>query len=352
VNYQVKDIKRADYVKTCGLAFIEFSGPRPELLSDQFFRMGFAKTAIHKTRSICLYTQGDVRFISNTETGGHTEAFRRQHTRGVSALGFRVKDAAGAFKQAIALGAKEAKLREYDIPAIEGVGRSIIYLVDQKCQSALDRGFDFSQFTASCGTGLHRVDHLTHNLKRGNLSVWVSFYETIFGFNEVRSFDIEGKATGLFSKVVASPDGQLIIPLNESKDEHSQIEEFLNDYNGEGVQHIALTSDDLYKSVSQISDNGIELQNTPDAYYELVDKRIPGHGEDLGKLKELGILIDGGEAQGGGKLLQIFTKKSIGPIFFEFIQRKGNEGFGEGNFQALFESIELDQFRRGVIGLV
>lgn len=241
-------------------------------------------------------------------------------------------------------------MTNYNIPAIQGVGNSLIYLVDVELETLLFSQFSYTRQNAVVSdTHLQRVDHLTHNLSIGGLERMCTFYENIFGFQRIRSFEIEGKKTGLYSEVVASPCGQVIIPLNEAKDDKSQIAEFLRDYHGEGVQHIALLSSDIYSTVGQISENGVVFQDTPDTYFERIDQRLPSHGEDVEQLRQHRILIDGGEEQGGGFLLQIFTQNAIGPIFFEFIEQKGNQGFGEGNFQALFESIELDQERRGVI---
>ncbi|MEO6247687.1 MAG: 4-hydroxyphenylpyruvate dioxygenase, partial [Sphingomicrobium sp.] len=197
--------------------------------------------------------------------------------------------------------------------------------------------------------GLHTLDHLTHNVNRGRMTHWAQFYERIFNFREIRYFDIEGQSTGLFSKAMTAPDDKIRIPLNESQDEHSQIEEFLRDYNGEGIQHLALTTDDIFASVDALRANGVRFQDSNDAYFDLIDQRLPGHGHDVEEMRKRRILIDGAPETGGGLLLQIFTENMVGPIFFEIIQRKGNDGFGEGNFKALFESLELDQMRRGVI---
>ena len=244
---------------------------------------------------------------------------------------------------------------ELDIPAIEGIGGSRLYLVDRygAAGSIYDVDFDFlpdaAEKEASHASNLVYLDHLTHNVKRGRMDHWADFYERLFNFREIRYFDIEGKQTGLISKAMTSPCGKLRIPLNESRDDKSQIEEFLRDYKGEGIQHIALGSDDIYATVDALRSRGIKFQDTPDTYYELVDKRVEGHGEPTAELEKRRILVDGAPTEGQGLLLQIFTQNVIGPIFFEIIQRKGNEGFGEGNFKALFESIELDQIRRGVI---
>lgn len=337
-------------VEVRGISFLEFSGSQPELLTNLFSRMGMVRGGIHKEINAELYHQGDIHFISNPSNGGNTERFRKIHKRGASAIGLKVTDSVAAFELAIELGAKAAELTDYAIPAIQGVGASLIYLVDDNAEKYLFGKFGFQRTgVINPFSNLVRIDHLTHNLNKGGVERMCQFYEKIFGFVRVRSFEIEGKKTGLYSEVVASRCGKVIIPLNETKDDKSQIAEFIRDYNGEGIQHIALASSNIYNTVSTLSKNGIEFQETPDTYYEMIDKRLPEHPENVTELKKHQVLIDGGEAQGGGFLLQIFTKNSIGPIFFEYIQRKGNKGFGEGNFQALFESIELDQLRRGVI---
>ena len=333
-----------------GIAFIEFSGTRPYLLRDRFFQMNL-REYVHQThKDMTFHHSGEVYFISNPTSGGHAEKFRRVHQRGVSAIGLLVDDSAVAYQQALALQAQPASAVDYDIPAINGVGETLIYLVDKRRQQQLFAEFGFNvDREHTVYSGIFRVDHLTHNLKPGGIAKYKNFYQRLFGFESVRSFEIEGKKTGLYSEVVASQDGRVIIPLNETRDEKSQIAEFIQNFNGEGVQHIALHTRDIYATVDQLAVNGIQFQDTPDTYYDLIDCRLPNHGEEVERLRQTRILIDGGAAQGGGFLLQIFTKNSIGPIFFEYIQRKGNQGFGEGNFQALFESIELDQVKRGVI---
>ena len=244
---------------------------------------------------------------------------------------------------------------ELNIPAIKGIGDSLIYLVDRYPGdgggvSIYD--IDFVPLPGvdqhPKGAGLTYIDHLTHNVHRGRMDEWAGFYERLFNFREVRYFDIEGKLTGLKSKAMTSPCGKIRIPINESSDDKSQIQEYLVAYHGEGIQHVALGTDDIYATVDALRRTGVEFQDTPDTYYEALETRLPGHGEDTARLKAGRILLDGAPAK-GEMLLQIFTKTVIGPIFFEIIQRKGNEGFGEGNFRALFESIELDQIRRGVL---
>jgi 4-hydroxyphenylpyruvate dioxygenase len=243
---------------------------------------------------------------------------------------------------------------ELNIPAIEGIGGSYLYLVDRYgARDIYDVDFvaipGAAEREAVGGAGLTYIDHLTHKVNRGNMKTWADFYERVFNFREIRYFDIEGKVTGLISKAMTSPDGKIRIPLNESQDDKSQIEEFLRDYRGEGIQHVALGTEEICTTVDRMRERGVKFQDTPDTYYEAVEGRVPGHGEDINRLRQRRILIDGAPTQNQGLLLQIFTQNVVGPCFFEIIQRKGNEGFGEGNFKALFESLELDQIRRGVL---
>lgn len=340
-----------NFVNIFGLSFLEFSGTKPKLLTDLFEQMGLKKGGEDSSKGITLYYQNDIRFISNPSNGGNAEIFRSVHTRGACSMGFKVENSEEAYKLAIELGAEPAKQTDYPIPAIKGVGESLIYLVDDESEKKLFSKLNFTKPTSDTDeeTCLQRIDHLTHNLNIGGVKRLKEFYQNVFGFKHIRSFLIEGKKTGLISQVVASRCGKIIIPLNETMDEKSQIAEFIRDYNGEGIQHIALTSSDIFTTVKKLSALGIPFQDTPDTYYDSIDDRLENHNENIEKLKKYKILIDGGELQGGGFLLQIFTKNSIGPIFFEYIQRKGNDGFGEGNFQALFDSIELDQERRGVL---
>ncbi|MCB9990415.1 MAG: 4-hydroxyphenylpyruvate dioxygenase [Rhodospirillales bacterium] len=337
-------------LKTDGFEFVEFTGKdiaQLEKLMDDF---GFTAVAQHKERDITLYQQHDIKFLINREKGGQPGAFADEHTGGASAMAFRVQDAGFAYAEAKSRGADvveaDAHGGSMNIPAIKGIGGTLLYLIDS--ETIYDGEFQ-GLAIANAGCGLTYIDHLTHNVMRGNMDKWAQFYESIFNFREIRYFDIEGKLTGLKSRAMTSPCGKIRIPLNESSDDKSQIEEFLRRFNGEGIQHIALGTGDIYKTVDGMKANGVPFQDTPDTYYEKVDTRVPGHGEDLAALKEKRILVDGAPTDGQGLLLQIFTQDEIGPVFFEIIQRKGNEGFGEGNFQALFESIELDQIRRGVL---
>ena len=340
---------------TDGFEFVEYTGPEPAQLGALFERMGFVAAARHRSKNVTLYKHGEINFIVNAEPESFAQAFARLHGPSVCAIAFRVKDAAAAYERAIKLGAKpvHGKLgpMELNIPAIEGIGGSLIYLVDRYGDKTI-YDVDFHPLIAEKappGVGLVELDHLTHNVHQGRMAVWAGFYERLFNFREIRYFDIEGKLTGLRSKAMTSPDGKIKIPINESADDKSQIAEYLAAYHGEGIQHIALATGDIYRTVEALRAQGVTFMTVPQTYYEAVDARLPGHGEDLTRLEQDQILIDGAPAEGQGLLLQIFTQTVIGPIFFEIIERKGNEGFGEGNFRALFESIEADQIRRGVL---
>ena len=341
---------------TDGFEFVEYTAPDPELLRTLFERLGFPATARHRSKNVTLHRQGDINFIINAEPQGFGQHFARQHGPSACAMAFRVKDAAFAYRRCVELGAKPVETpvgpMELHIPAIEGIGGSLVYLVDRYGERTI-YDVDFVAVPSAGGAaqsaGLTCIDHLTHNVARGNMNKWAGFYEKLFNFRQIRYFDIEGQKTGLFSRAMTSPCGKIRIPINESQDDRSQIEEYLREYHGEGIQHIALGTDDIFTTVDILRRHGVEFQDTPDTYYEGIDTRVPGHREKLEELKKRRILIDGNPEKGEGLLLQIFTQNVIGPIFFEIIQRKGNEGFGEGNFKALFESIELDQMRRGVL---
>ena len=340
---------------TDGFEFIEYAAPDPDMLGALFEQLGFSPVARHRSKAVTLYRQGDVNFIINGEPDSFGQSFARLHGPSICAIGFRVKDAAAAYQRACELGAWGVESRpgpmELNIPAIKGIGDSLIYLIDRYGDRGsiydVDFVFDESLERRPAGAGLTYIDHLTHNVHRGRMDEWADFYERLFNFREIRFFDIEGKLTGLKSKAMTSPCGKIRIPINESSDDKSQIQEYLDAYRGEGIQHVALGTEDIFATVEGLRTRNVPFQSTPGTYYEKVGERVPDHGEDLERLKRNCILIDGGPEQ--GLLLQIFTDTVIGPIFFELIQRKGNEGFGEGNFKALFESIELDQIRRGVL---
>lgn len=345
---------------TDGFEFVEYTAADAkgiQDLKDLFTSLGFAEVAKHRSKEVWLYKQGDVNFIINAQPACQAAEFARVHGPSVCGMAFRVKDANAALQHALENGGKQfvgnLGAMELNIPAIYGIGESTLYFVDRYGDSSIyevDFNFypDWQERLQASDAGLHTLDHLTHNVKRGNMKLWADFYENIGNFREIRYFDIEGKLTGLVSKAMTGPCSKIRIPINESSDDKSQIEEYLKAYNGEGIQHIALSTDDIYETVRNLKGRGMKFMVTPDTYYENVNDRVKGHGEDVDLLKELSILIDGAPEK-DGILLQIFTDTVIGPVFFEIIQRKGNEGFGEGNFKALFESIELDQIRRGVI---
>jgi len=344
---------------TDGFEFVEFAHPDPQALAALFERMGYEKVAKHKTKAISLYRQGDITYVLNAEPGSFAARFVAEHGPCAPSMAWRVVDAEHAFRRAVEKGAApyEGADKCLDVPAIVGIGGSLIYFVERHGEkgSPYDAEFDWlgEPDPKPQGVGFYYLDHLTHNVKRGNMDTWFAFYRDIFNFKQIRFFDIEGKMTGLFSRALTSPCGKIRIPINESADAHSQIEEYLKAYKGEGIQHIAVATNALYDAADKLAANGLKfMPGPPDAYYEKSFERVVGHDEPIERMKKHGILIDGEGVLDGGEtkiLLQIFSKTVIGPIFFEFIQRKGDDGFGEGNFRALFESIEEDQIQRGVL---
>lgn len=354
---------------TDGFEFIEYAAPDPKAMGELFQRMGFTAVAKHRHKDVTLYRQGEINFIINAEPDSFAQRFARLHGPSICAIAFRVQDAKAAHERALSLGAwgyaGQAGPGELNIPAIKGIGDSIIYLIDRwRGKNGAQPGdignigfydVDFEPLPGITGAaavnpegfGMTVIDHLTHNVHKGRMAEWAGFYERLFNFREVRYFDIEGQATGVKSKAMTSPCGKIRIPINEEgNDQKGQIQEYLDRYQGEGVQHIALASTHLYDTVDALQMAGVKLLNTSETYYELLPKRIPALKEPIGELQSRNILVDGAD---GELLLQIFSENQLGPIFFEFIQRKGNEGFGEGNFKALFETMELDQMRRGVL---
>jgi 4-hydroxyphenylpyruvate dioxygenase len=343
---------------TDGFEFVEFTGPDIAQLEATFASLGFVAVAQHRSKKVTLWRQGDINFIVNAEPDSFAQAFQKVHGPSACAMAFRVADAAAAYARAIALGAKPVAGKlgpmELNIPAIEGIGGSLLYFVDRYGDRGSIYDVDFrwldARDPAPVGHGLTVIDHLTHNVHRGRMDVWWQFYEKLFNFREIRYFDIEGKLTGLKSRALTSPCGQIRIPINESSDDKSQIEEYLRAYGGEGIQHVALGTTDIFASVEAMRARDVQFMDTPDTYYELLTKRMPDlTAAEVSQLRKNRILTDGAPTPEGGRLLQIFTGTVIGPIFFELIQRQGDQGFGEGNFRALFESIELDQIRRGVL---
>ncbi|HEY3812465.1 MAG TPA: 4-hydroxyphenylpyruvate dioxygenase [Caulobacteraceae bacterium] len=339
-----------------GFEFVEFTSPEPDRMAEILERMGFTATHRHPERDVVRYKQGGITMLLNRHATGQAAAFRASHGPSANGMAFRVDDAAKAYAMALERGAKPADAASTALGAeakvLQGIGGSVLYLIDRYGE----RGtlYDYwqpiegaAEAEAENDVGLYLLDHLTHNVRRGEMRTWSGFYGRVFGFTEQKYFDIKGQATGLFSQAMIAPDKMIRIPLNESQDDSSQIEEFIRQYNGEGIQHLALATDNIYETVEKLRARGVEFQDTIETYFELIDQRLPNHGEDVARMRKNRILIDGSDEE--GLLLQIFTANIFGPIFFEIIQRKGNQAFGEGNFQALFDSIELDQIRRGVI---
>lgn len=330
-----------------GFAFLEFSGSEPQFFEGLFGKMGFQAHPLQAQGDVMAYEQGNTLFLVNAAKNAQAAQHSALHGSAACAMGFLVDNAENAFSHAIRQGAvpyEDSDTRAHGLPAIEAIGGSIIYFADKQLKP-----FGLTPSHEHHGAGLGKIDHLTHNVKRGRMDYWADFYAEIFNFSQIRYFDIEGQMTGLVSRAIASPGGHIKIPLNESKDDHSQIEEFLHAFHGEGIQHIALTTDNIYNSVATLKQNGLQFLDVPDTYYEMLDARLPWHQEAVKELQKLKILMDGGKEPKDGLLLQIFTENAMGPVFFEIIQRKGNDGFGEGNFQALFEAIERDQMRRGTL---
>ncbi len=343
-----------------GFEFVEFASPVPNVLEPVFEKLGFTRVAHHRSKRVTLYRQGGINFIVNDEPNSLASYFAAEHGPSACGLAFRVKDAHKAYARALELGAQPLELptgpMELRLPAIKGIGGAPLYLIDRYEDGKSIYDIDFEWIDGvdrrPRGHGFTVVDHMTHNVYRGRMAYWAQFYERLFNFREIRYFDIEGEYTGLTSKAMTAPDGKIRIPLNEESGKGSgQIEEFLMQFNGEGIQHIALLTDDLVASIDALQMAGVPLMSAPnDIYYEMLEERLPGHGENVDALRTRGILLDGSTVGGRKRLLlQIFSQPLLGPVFFEFIQRKGDEGFGEGNFKALFESMERDQIRRGVL---
>ncbi|MHB9842099.1 4-hydroxyphenylpyruvate dioxygenase [Paraburkholderia terrae] len=343
-----------------GFEFVEFASPTPNTLEPVFEKLGFTLVARHRSKDVVLYRQGDINFIVNREPKSPAAYFAAEHGPSACGLAFRVKDSHKAYDRALELGAQPMDMptgpMELRLPAIKGIGGAPLYLIDrfEDGKSIYDIDFEFIEGVDRhpVGHGLKLVDHLTHNVYRGRMSFWANFYERLFNFREIRYFDISGEYTGLTSKAMTAPDGKIRIPLNEESSKGAgQIEEFLMKFNGEGIQHVALLSDDLLATIDRLAMAGVPLMTAPgETYYEMLEERLPGHGQPVAELQTRGILLDGNTSGEQPRLLlQIFSDTLLGPVFFEFIQRKGDDGFGEGNFKALFQSIERDQIRRGVL---
>jgi 4-hydroxyphenylpyruvate dioxygenase len=354
---QPSNAPQANPMQTDGFEFVEYTSPHPEKLHQLLINLGFTAIAKHRSKNVILYRQGDINFILNQQPNSYASTHAQAHGPSACAMAFRVKDAAFAHQRALSLGAESIEVPigagELKIPAIKGIGDSVLFFVDHY-QAETIYHHDFIPLPGvdqhPHGAGLTYIDHLTHNVFKGRMDHWAKFYEQIFNFREQRYFNITGQKTGLLSRAMISPCGKIRIPINESTDDKSQIAEYLEEYKGEGIQHIALGTDDICQSVEQLKVQGIPFMTVPDSYYQVVQERLPSHGQDMPRLHKNHILMDG-EIEGDHKdlLLQIFTKTVIGPIFFEIIQRKGHQGFGEGNFSALFEAMERDQMERGVL---
>jgi 4-hydroxyphenylpyruvate dioxygenase len=347
-----------------GFEFVEFCAPEKGVLEPVFRSMGFTHVATHRSKDVHLWRQGGINLIANYQPRSPAWFFAREHGPSACGMAFRVRDAAAAYAHLLEKGAEPVQVdtgvMELHIPAIRGIGGAILYLVDRyedeegKGLSIYDIDFEYLSGVERhpVGAGFTHIDHLTHNVYAGRMAYWADYYETLFNFREIRYFDIKGEYTGLTSKALTAPDGKIRIPLNEEGEGgKGQIEEFLRQYKGEGIQHIALITDDLLTAWDRLSQFGVPFMTPPPAtYFEMLDERLPGHGEPVEELKARGILLDGATEGGSPRLLlQIFAEAQVGPVFFEFIQRKGDDGFGEGNFKALFESMERDQIRRGAL---
>ena len=342
-----------------GFEFVEFASPDPGILEPVFEQLGFVRIARHRSKDVHLWRQGDINFIVNAEPRSLAAYYAEEHGPSACGLAFRVRDSHKAYERALKLGAQPLDIptgpMELRLPAIRGIGGAPLYLIDRYGEGSSIYDIDFEYLPEVPrrpeGLGLQHIDHLTHNVYRGRMDHWASFYQRLFNFREIRHFDIKGQQTGLLSRAMTAPDGKIRIPLNEEAQGNGQIEEFLMQYNGEGIQHIAFACEDLPATLDRLRQRRVPfMAPPPDSYYEMLEERLPGHGEPIEALQSRGILLDGTTEGGEAKLLlQIFSETLIGPIFFEFIERKKDEGFGEGNFQALFESMERDQLRRGTL---
>jgi len=340
---------------TEGFEFLEFTSPEPHALRNLFSMLGFVKVATHKNKAVELWQQGTAKFIINAEPNSFATLFAKNHGPSVCGMAFRVNDAEAAYEHCLEQGAKAFAIEEQDwcpsdVPVIFGIGDNMLYLVDSDDFYQREFNFDAAALKqVKNEIGITHLDHVTHNLFVGNMDEWATFYGKLFNFTQIRYFDIQGEHTGLTSRALRSPCKNICIPLNEPKDEMSQIKEFTDEYKGEGIQHIALATDDIYQTIETLRERGQGFLDTPDTYYRMIEDRLPGHNETVDRMQKNKILVDGEGGKDGKRLLQIFTETEIGPVFFEIIQRKGDEGFGEGNFQALFDSIELDQIERGYL---
>ena len=334
-----------------GLDFVMFASPDPGALDVLFRGFGFSRVHRHRARRLVHYQQGDIHLLLDREPGSHGAGFAAAHGPGINAMGWRVVDAQRAFAVALQRGARpfHGAGALDGVPAIHGIGDSLIYFIEANTDDTttlLDQFVRLAEPIPAKPKGFYAIDHLTNNVERGQLETWSTFYRKVFGFTEVRTFDIRGEKTGLLSYALRSPCGTFCIPINEATDEGSQIQEYIERYNGPGIQHLAFLTEDLLASLDGLEGSGIETLDIDPTYYDTVFDRVPGVREDPARIRQHEVLVDGDD---DGYLLQIFTKDLVGPIFIEMIQRENHHSFGEGNFGALFRSIERDQERRGVI---
>lgn len=338
----------------CGIDFVEFSSHKPQFLEDLFFAFGFSKIKKHQEMDIEYFKQNDIHFFVNKQKNSFAEKFTNAHGACISSMGWRFKDPQAAYKKALEKGAKAAEgdfknKKGERIPAIFGIGESLIYFMSESShkEAYQDLGFiTHPQQMLQPAKGFLAIDHLTNNVYNGTMNIWSDFYKNIFGFEEVRYFDIRGAKTGLTSYALRSPCGSFCIPINEAKESKSQINEYLEEYKGPGVQHLAFLTDDILTSLEALKGSPIQTLDIEEDYYKDIFSKFPHVTEDHQRIQDFNVLVDGDEE---GYLLQIFTKNIIGPIFIEIIQRKNHYSFGEGNFGALFRSIERDQMKRGVL---
>ncbi len=339
-----------------GIDFVEFSAETPEHFHKLFTDFGFSKIAKQRDLNIDLYRQNEITFLANYHKDSFGDRFQKAHGPSISAMGWRVENAEQALAEAKKRGAKECYEGDYTyrdgkrVPAIFGIGDSLIYFIEPDAEGK----FTYSRYNFEMlqdpiiveDKGFLVIDHLTNNVFKGTMDTWANFYKNVFGFEEVRYFDIKGQKTGLTSYALKSPCGKFCIPINEADEAKSQINEYLDEYNGPGVQHLAFLTNDILKSLDALKETTISTLDINPEYYQTVFDRVPNVKEDKTKIENLQVLVDGDE---DGYLLQIFTKNIVGPIFIEMIQRENHLSFGEGNFQALFDSIERDQMKRGVL---
>lgn len=342
-----------------GIDHIEFAVSNLEAASQLYTRLGFEKIASREISQrqlkTFLFGQGKIR-VMVTQSALKTDPvaqYVQLHGDGVMAIGFSCDNAVTALELTVSRGADlhaspkriEREFGTVEKASIKAMGDVALTFI-HRTGELFDEGFDNPVSYDPTGFGLQKIDHITINVEKGKMKSWAQFFEKVLGLKNTRFFDIHTEKTGLYSFVMESPDGCVKMPINEPTEDASQIQEFLNINHGPGVQHIALSTVSLIDSLNALRRSGVLFLEVPDTYYDAVPKRVPDLREDLSQLQSLGILADGDSK---GYLLQIFSQNLVGPFFYEFIQREGNDGFGEGNFRALFEAIERDQIRRGIL---